>query len=525
MKYFHNIVLSDYRQRTRTYSFLITLAITVYMAYLFVPLNTATYTTLNVPGFKGAYNSAWVGYVSGIMTTVMLSLYGFLLINSGIKKDIDTEVGLIIASTSITNFGYLLSKQLSNFLVLLTIVGCTFIVNVILFFIRSEGYSFIFRDFILPYLVFAIPAIFLVSALAVVAEVFLVKRNILQFIIYFLLFGAVLTTLSARDATTFATLMDPLGLTTVTHNITNEINTQFQANIKNVSFGFIAKGEKTFRVFVFEGVNWQLPFLLSRLLWISVSIGLVYVSSFFFHRFDFEQTASERKKKVADPRKAVGTGIIPAGINRCSLPPLVTDYSILPFIKIELLLLIRRGNKWLWLINIGLWGSMLLAPLTIAHAYLLPVLLFLQVARWSDLITKEKTNRLHYFTYASYRPLSRILPAQILSAIILAVALALPVILRYAITSDAYAVINILNGLVLIISLAVCIGGITGGKKLYEIVFFLLTYAVLNKVPGTDYLGSIPHASSGGYAFLILALNVVLLMITFIVRKYQLRHV
>ncbi|MGY0036363.1 hypothetical protein [Pedobacter sp. NJ-S-72] len=125
MKYFYNIIKADYLQRTRSYSFLITLVITVYVAYLFVPLHTASYTTLNVKGFKGAYNSAWAGYISGIMTTFMLSLYGFMLVNSGIKKDIDTEVGLIIASTPISNFSYLLSKQLSNLLVLLTIVGCT----------------------------------------------------------------------------------------------------------------------------------------------------------------------------------------------------------------------------------------------------------------------------------------------------------------------------------------------------------------------------------------------------------------
>ena len=99
MLYIYNIIKADYLQRTRSYSFLITLIITVYVAYLFVPANDATYTTLSTAGkqvYKGAYNSAWVGYVSAIMTTVMLSLYGFLLVNSGIKKDIDTVRLLII---------------------------------------------------------------------------------------------------------------------------------------------------------------------------------------------------------------------------------------------------------------------------------------------------------------------------------------------------------------------------------------------------------------------------------------------
>ncbi|QNK63938.1 hypothetical protein H7F33_05450 [Pedobacter sp. PAMC26386] len=525
MKYIYNIIKADYLQRTRSYSFLITLALTVYIAYLFVPLNTASYKTLNVTGFKGAYNSAWVGYVSAIMTTIMLSIYGFLLVNNGIKKDIDTEVGLIIASTPISNFSYLLSKQVSNFLVLLTIVCCTFIVSIVMFFVRGTGYPFIVMNFILPYLIFAVPAMFLVSALAVVAEVFLGKKNILQFIAYFFLFGATMAILNKQDTHGLVTLIDPFGLKTITKSITSAINSQFQANVKDISFGFIFNSHKAYQVFVYNGINWQLPFLISRLLLICMSFGLVYFSSFFFHRFDFKQTISKKKKRVVDTPLSDGLGVLlPSGINRVSMPPLVIDYSIFPFVKTELLLLIRKGNKWLWLVNSGLWLTMLFIPLNIAHAYLLPVLLFLQVTRWSDLTTKEKTNRLHYFTYASYRPLFRILPAQILSGVLLAAALAFPVILRYALQGDLYSVVNVLNGSILLILLAVCLGIITGGQKLYEIIFFLLTYAALNKLSITDYLGSVHHDNQLVYAGLLLGINVFLMLISLTVRNYQSRH-
>ncbi|RZK17253.1 MAG: hypothetical protein EOO43_13680, partial [Flavobacterium sp.] len=185
MQYLYMIVKNDYLQRTRSYSFLITLAVTVFMAYSFVPAQDANYTTLSASGYKGVYNSAWVGYVSGIMTTVMLSYYGFVLVNSGIKKDIETEVGLIIATTPISNFKYLLCKQLSNYLVLLTIVAITLVVSIGVFFYRGTGYPFILSNFLLPYLFFAVPALFVVASLAIVGEVFLGKRNILQFIVYF----------------------------------------------------------------------------------------------------------------------------------------------------------------------------------------------------------------------------------------------------------------------------------------------------------------------------------------------------
>jgi hypothetical protein len=524
VRYIYSIIKADYKQRTRSYSFLITLAITVYGAYSFVPPPTASYTTLSMVGYKGVFNAAWVGYVSAMMTTIMLSLYGFFLINSGIKKDIDTEVGLIIATTPITNFGYLLSKLFSNFLVLLTIASITFVVSIAMFFLRSSGYPFIISDFIVPYIFFALPALFTISALAIVAEVFLGRKNILQYILFIFLFGIIMANVNGQKNNTVATFIDPFGIRILTSSIKDKVNTQFHENIKDVSLGFVFGAKHAFKTFEWNGVSWTGIFFLSRFLWICLAFGMVYFSSFFFHRFDFKQSVSKKKKKSASVDLAKALSTSPGSINLSSLPPVVADYGIFPFIKIELLLLIRKGLKWFWFINGGLWLSILFVPLNIAHAYLLPVLLFLQVTRWSDLATKEKTNRLHYFTYSSYKPLQRMLPAQLLAGIIMSIVLTLPVLLRYFIVPDFYSIINIINGAVFIVLLAVCLGILSGGKKLYEIIFFMLTYAVIEKIPPADYLGGMQHDSHSGFIITVLALNIFLGAISFAVRSYQVRH-
>lgn len=538
MNYIYPIIKADYLQRTRSYSFLITLAATVYIAYLFLPPTDASYTTLSVDGFKGAYNSAWVGHISAIMTTMILAFCGFPLVNNSIKKDIDTEVGLIIATTPISNFKYLLSKQLSNYLVLCTIIGCTFIVSLMMFYVRGTGYPFVLSDFIVPYLSFALPAMFLVATMAVIAEVFLGKRSILQFILYFLFLSMVLSPINRSSGTNLSNALDPFGLTLVTNSIKNHINSEFHAHVKDVSFGFIFSGPKPFKLFTWDGINLDSLFILSRLLWIAIGIVFIYISSFFFHRFNFKQSASRKKvkskgfKEVDETLQQAGPGLLQKektalgslGINRAKMPPLVTNYSILPFIKTELLLLARQGNKWVWIVNGGLWISMFFAPLNVSHNYLLPILLFLQVTRWSELTTKEKTNRVHYFTYASYKPLSRMLVSQVLAGVILAVTLALPVLLRYAIALDTYSIINILNGAIFIVLLAASLGIVSGSKKLYEILFFLITYAVINKVDMADYLGGFSDHQQIGFFAILLTLNISLISISIIFRKYQARH-
>jgi len=522
MPFLYQIVKADYLQRTRSYYFLITLALTVFMAYAFIPAQNANYTTLSAAGYKGAYNSAWVGYVSGIMTTVLLSYLGFVLVNSGIKKDIETEVGLIIATTPISNFKYLLCKQLSNYLVLLTIAAITLVVSVCVFFYRGTGYPFILSNFLLPYLFFAVPALFVVATLAVVGEVFLGKRNVLQFVAFFSLCGIYMTMIN-KDGVQYEGAFDPFGLSLMSKSITHHINTHFGENIKSVSFGFIFNGQKSYQLFEWQGLNWSALFIISRLVWVGASLLLIYISSLFFHRFDFKQSASTKRKKelTLNNIKSTNTSI---GLNWATLPILTFNYGIFPLVKTELLLLVRQGNKWLWLLNAGLWIAMCFTPFNITYAYLLPILLFLQVGRWSELATKEKTNRVHYFAYASYKPLQRLLTAQILSGIILAIGLSFPVIVRSVFAGDSYAILHIINGVMFIILLAVALGIMSGGKKMFEIFFLLLTYGALNKLPVTDYLGSLPHPQMSLFVAVVFCLNVVLLSLSLITRSYQARH-
>lgn len=524
MNYLYPIIKADYLQRSRSYAFLITLAVTVYAAYSFVPTPDASYTTFTMPGYRGVYNSAWVGHVSAMMSTLVLSLCGFFLVNSGIKKDIETEVGLIIATTQISNFGYLLSKLLSNLLVLLTISACALLMGILMFFIRSHGYPFHISDFLLPYFLMVVPAMFLVSGLAILAEVFLGRKTVLHCILYIALFGGIMGNVNSNNNNPIEVITDGFGIRTVVNSVKNKVNTQFNENIENISLGYtIHIGKKDYKTFVWEGVSWNGFYLFSRALWIGIILSLVYVSSFFFHRFDFKQTV--RKKKEKDQESLLkATTAARTHFDKFALPAVVPAYGIFPFIKTELLLMVRKDSKWLWFLNMGLWIATLFVPLHFAYTFLLPVLLFLQVSRISELVTKEKTNRLHYFTYASYKPLQRMLPAQIIAGFSLLIVLSLPVLCRLLLTSSHMAAAQIVNGSLLIVMLSTFLGIVSGSKKLFEILFFALTYLAFQGLAVAHYLGALPHENYKGFMLSILMINVVLLICSFAIRNYQTRN-
>ena len=125
---------------------------------------------------------------------------------------------------------------------------------------------------------------------------------------------------------------------------------------------------------------------------------------------------------------------------------------------------------------------------------------------------------------AVYEPLFRMLPAQILAGTLLAIALALPLIARYIVTFNLFAIGSIICGAALIVLLAVCLGIVSGGKKLFEIVFFMLAYAATQKIPAIDYIGATPHDNHTSYLSLVLMLILGLGLISFVVRNYQARH-
>ena len=515
MNTFYKIIWSDYLQRTRSYSFLITLAISLYVAYSFLPAPTAAYTTVRVGSYIGVQNSAWIGYVTAMMTSVFSSWIGFYLINSNIKKDVDTGVGMITATTPITNFRYLAAKTLSNYLVLLSILGSAFLMAVALFFIRHSGYPFEPMQFIVPYIVMPIPALFFFSALAVAAEVFLYQFTILMNVGFFFFF-CFLISIQINAVPAF----DVFGVKHVTTAMQQTVLHTYKDTSAQASIGFNFGPKETLHHFVFTGIQWTFTDILSRVILIGIGFVLIFISSKFFHRFDIRETFKK-------PKKLKLTQIIPVSkplqdIRLSALPPVAPSFRITPFIKTELLMLFRKGPRWLWLINLGGMVALIFVPLAIAHQIILPILWFLQVARWSDLATKEKTNRIHYFTYASYKPLTRLLPAQIIAGVILALALASPLLLRYLAGMQWTAALNIILGGIFIVLFAVGFGILSGGKKLFEILFFVFTYCNVNKVPFADYFGGMN--SGVNYMAIIIGLIVSLGILSFTMRGWEIRH-
>lgn len=513
MKQLLALIKYDYLQRTRSYTFLITLCASLAIAYTFVPAPDASYSTIRIADYVGHYNAAWFGYVTAIMTSVFLSLIGFYLVNSAIKNDDITRVGQIIATTSLKTYTYLLTKAISNFLVLLTLVLTIFLMSILLFFLYNNGYPFEMMQFVKPYLVITIPALFFIAVLAVVFEVLFRKFTVVQNVLFFFVF-AFLVLYTPKTDVKYG--FDVFGSKIITDELQRTVHevTNTDAS-KSLTIGYVIGGQEKPKNFLFEGYDFPIAFMASRIIWLLFGLGLLFVATPLFHRFSGKELTFATKTKTVN---VVATGI--RDIEISSLVSVTKDYRVLPLLKTEMVLMLRQGKKWLWGLN--LLGMVLLSVLSmeIAHQIILPILWFLQVHRFAGITTKELANRMHYFAFSAYRPLRRLMTSQLLVAFTLLAGLAMPLMVRYLVSGSYHAIICIVLGAMFIVSLAAFLGLMTQGRKLFEVLFFLLTYANINAIPFLDYFGALPH--SNFYLIYLGLMIIILIGGSFLIRKRQL---
>ncbi|MFK8061316.1 MAG: hypothetical protein AB8B78_14660, partial [Polaribacter sp.] len=462
----------------------------------------------------GFYNSAWFGYVTAIMTSIFLSLIGFYLINSGIKNDIETKVGQMIAATPVSNFSYLFSKVISNFLLLLTIVFIIFLMSILLFFLYNDGYAFETFQFIKPYVIITIPTMFFIACLAVFFEVLLHRYSVLQNVLFFFLFSFMAFS-SPENKANFS--FDVYGSQIVMHQLEEKVREITNTDkTTNMSIGYLLGNTKKPNKFEFTGVNFPSTFILSRFLWMLLGIGLVGFVSLFFHRFTIKKKINLKIKS----KKVLENKLI-NDLDLSELKPIKINYSIFNLIKTEFLLLFRKGKKWLWFVNIS--GMVLLAvlPIQTAHTIVLPILWFLQVHRISDIATKEKTFNIHLFTSSSYQPIQRIFTSKIIASLLLMLILSSPLIVKLSLIFDFINVLYIILGFIFLVFTSLLLGQISKGKKLFEVLFFLVTYANINGIQFFDYFGGFKNDLSNIY--IILAVNLLLLITSLFLKKKSLQ--
>ncbi len=538
---------ADFLERTRRYSFLLTLGFTVYAAYKFLPPNYANYVTLRMGEHRGIYNSAWVGAAVSLLTGAFLSLAGFYLVKNALDRDQQTRVGQILAATPLSRPLYTLGKALSNFAFLATMACVVAVVAGITQLLRAEDTRLLLWDLLAPFILLSLPVLAVVAAIAILAETVPGLRGGLGNVVYFFFWGFLLSAsgLSSRTGQGIQ-WQDALGWSAVIPSMQTACHAAFP-DYDPVKGGLamginVRETPWALTTFVWEGVDWGAGIFVQRGFWIGVAVAVALVASLFFHRFDpAAWTAPRSGERVSFARRvarklfglfsrrpdstsdAIESAPPPAHVHLTPLPASAAQFRFFSLVLAELRL-IFQGLNWFWflvaggLVVAGLLNSVEIGRRSLTAAWIWPLLL------WSPLGTRESRHDTQRLIFSCAHALPRQLPAVWTAGFLVALLTGSGVALRWLLAGETQLLAQWLVGALFIPSLALALGVWSGSSKAFEILYLMLWYlGPLQGVPELDFIGAAPQSFAMGTHQTFLAATLLLLGIAVPGRLRQLR--
>lgn len=500
----YHLALADFFERTRRYSFLLTLAAAIFLGLL---VNNGTMgmdlgSSENILiRYHGELNSAWIGTMTVMVTNLFLGLFGFYLVSDCIKRDIRTGVGQIIATTPVSRTAYLVGKWISNFVVLSVLILILAAAAVVMVLFQSET-ALDLEVLLMPFLAVALPYMALTAALAVLFETVPWLRGAVGNVIYFFVWVfSIMAWMAAGTVLPF--FRDPVGNNIFGTSLYAAASAAFPNDsiTKVLSVGSYNLTDSQIKVFNWSGLDWTLGIVGAQWLWAILGLGLVLLSALWFARFDPSREGlrrTRRKPEEAEESEPVEKQSKLPHITLPSLSPLVSKLARLnPFLGVlfaELRMLLNGRRWWWWLVMAGLSIAILTSPLSAAKEYLLPIAWLWPLPIWSEMGNRERKNNTAQMVFSSARPVLRQLPAAWLAGVLATALLVIGGAIFFISNNDLPGLAGWAGAVIFVPSLALVLGVFSSGSRVFEVVYIIWWYVgPLQKTSGMDFTNGAPQ--------------------------------
>jgi hypothetical protein len=527
LRVLYHLALADFYERTRRYSFLLTLAAVIFLGVLVNNGKVFFYLMsgdLNSLAFRGEFNSAWIGTMTVLVTNSFLGLFGFYLVTNCIERDIRTGVGQIIATTPVRRATYLIGKWISNFAVLSVLELIMAASAAIMVLLKGEA-SLDLGALLMPFLAVALPYMALIAAIAVAFETVPWLRGALGNAVYFFLWlfllmvvlagGQLLavvndsmgadTSVSTTSTNTGAmiempTLKDPMGFNVFRESLSAGVLAAYP-NERIYLMGVQAGPARQYRVFDCPGLAWTPGIVAGQWSWAVLGLGLILLSAVWFARFDPSREGLRRRRvkpdeakegELAEPGKKAFRIALP------SLSPLVSKLAqVNPFLGVlfaELRMLLNGRRWWWWTITAGLIITIFTSPVEITRAYLIPFAWLWPLAIWSEMGNRERKNNTSQMVFSSARPVLRQLPVAWLAGVLATVLFGIGAAVFFLSNGDLPGLAGWVGAVTFIPALALALGVFSSGGRVFEVVYLIWWYiGPFTKTAGMDFTSSLPQ--------------------------------
>jgi hypothetical protein len=496
-------IIADCKQRTRQQSFIVTLLSMSVLTLLFFPSLDSQYQTLIINGYRGIYNSQWLGICLAMLNVLFLPIICFYLIKNGLELDRQSMTCELIASTPVSKLTYLFSKWCTNIFILICIVFVMLLSIILIQLYYGESYQINLWTLAWPQLVFVLPMLLAVASIAIMFEsIKWLKGGVGNVVYFFLWTGSIISTIESVS-----------GIGSLLSQIETEVAELFPLQQGSTNIGIRAVNEtETVQTFIWQGIEPTTIHLLGTLPLLIVCLICFILAVMFFDRFS--QNSLPESKPTSWLMRTLTTHVI--GRLDTLFALLTKHFSFTRLLRLELKLLLKgHSNYWvmgLLILNIIqlFISQQLLVSIILPISWLWCVLVLSQLGQ-----LEKQSNTLELITYSQKSAVLQSLASYSAGWILLAMA-SFGCLVRFAIMAEWILLIQVIIAISFSVSLAYFCGAFTGTKRMFEILYTAIWYmGPLQAALYLDFFGVNSEASwQAGMPYYFAAISIGLLMLT-----------
>lgn len=458
-----SIARSDFRERTRRFSFIGLCALSVLAAFLFVPDPNAEITSITVDAdyFSQAINQTWIPVASALCTGMLLPLIGFFYLRNSLTLDRKTGTVNLIYTSPVNKVVYLAGKYLSNSLILICILSVVVLSSFFMTLLNFPDMEIPVLHF-LSYFISTIPGIFLCSAIALLCEAvpFLQNRSgsWLAGILFFVFYLVCLDAFVKHPQGIIARFFDMAGYVWLKDSIDQSVYsiTGKPAHVALGVYKDFINSDLNLPELFFLPLSITSERLIEKGCMIVFAIIICIAAAVIVPRY--ENTRKIRTVSEKTHIKFGGHGLA------------VTEF-ILTF----------RSCSAAWFIMMTvLWLSMLLADMELAQEQLWVFAIAWSCILFSDYGCREKKCNLNILIPTYGRAYQNQLLVRWCMGGMISLIITIPVVLRAAFAGE---LMGAAAGIIFAFSvpaLSIFLGQLSGSERMFEIVFLMICYLMLN---------------------------------------------
>jgi hypothetical protein len=468
------VAWADFRERTSRFSILVYAAAALWLGTLAVPDTHAAYFVLDLNGYRGLYNSAWISGVSGFVLVTLLAVAGIFPIRTALERDRLIGTQDIVAASPVPARTFALGKWLSNVAVLGAICAIFLCGAIAMQLVRAEDRHADLLRYGVDFGLIVMPFCALVAAVAVAFEALAPLRGVLGGTLYVLTMFWLCAAVAAVPIGGVS--YDPLGLGTLMSSLSEIVpRAPGSSAVTQQLIGTKPNGAAV-ATFVWTGISWNAWTVFARVVWFAIAPGIVLLAAARFARRLHETAAGGRRPRnvpahrfpalaVASPVTAE-LAVVLADVS----PPLAAFAALTALVSVPV-------------------------PLDAAWHAVCPLLAIAPLGLWSALGVRDARYDTGGLVASASRSRITLVSARWAAGTLAAIVPWSPLLLRALAAGEAAAAGAAIVLLAALAATALALGAWTRSPHAFEGLFVIVWFlGPLNHVASLDFIGALTAA-------------------------------